>query len=822
MTTAASIPAVLKSESGRAFLASLPPPEQFPGRMAMARTICAGLGLVDARGRLREFSCIAALVALEAEGRFRLPPESPGKGGPRKPRMQDVPVPEPAGVPSRAGQVCGLEVKPVGTDAERLLLARMLADEHPLGAAQHAGRQLRYLVASEHGWLGGFVFAAPAPKLSARDRWIGWDEAGRAAGIDRVVGMSRFLIRRSVSCRNLASRVLALCLRVLAADFRERYAMSPLLAETFVGAGYTGNSLCAAGWTYVGESAGRGRRAPTGGRVPPKAVWVKPLRADWRAALGVPCVPCDPPPRPRFVLGPCDGLDKDRWAANEFGGVRLHGALRNRLVKSARVQAMAPSKTFFSAAGGVETLVEGYYRMIRKADCEHLGLSPEGILAGHRERTVRRMRGADTVLLIQDGSDLNFATHRACEGLGIISRNSSRGRGTLGIHMHGTLAVDGDGIPLGVPRIEYDCPDGSGESGKPPEARKSARWLRGWRDSSELAREVRSMTARARETEIISVMDREGDIAALFVEQRDRGGADLLVRAKTNRVLEGGEKMFDRLRRSPAQARHEVRVDRASARRASRDQKAFEGREARRAQVELRWRELVLPVPKGERRRLGSEPFRLTAVHAREHHPPGNAEALEWLLLTTRPVGTAEEARRMLDLYALRWRIEDWHRILKSGCKVENASWRTAERMKAAVTINAVIAWRLAVLTLTGRDTPGLPACAMFAASEIAALIDYAIANGFPVPGRDGPDDPVDLEAVTLGQAMLVLARIGGYLNRKNDGPPGHQIIWEGYMRLVAIAQGYERIEAIGDGSAYHAFAEEKKRQREAQSRAGS
>ena len=129
--------------------------------------------------------------------------------------------------------------------------------------------------------------------------------------------------------------------------------------------------------------------------------------------------------------------------------------------------------------------------------------------------------------------------------------------------------------------------------------------------------------------------------------QRDRGGADLLVRAKATRVLEGGGKMLDSLRTSPAQARHEVRVDRASARRASRDRKS------RLARVGLRWRELVLPVPAGERGRLGSEPFRLTAVHAVERHPPGNAEALERLLLTTRPAGTAGEARRMPDLHAV-------------------------------------------------------------------------------------------------------------------------------------------------------------------------
>ena len=808
MTESLSIPSVLKSEAGRTFLAGLPPPTRFPGRMAVAHAVCEGLGLVDAQGRLRTSSCMAALAALEAEGAFRLPPEGSGKGVARAPRMQSAPVAEPVGLPSRVDGVRGLDVRPVDGDAERRLLARMLADDHPLGASQHAGRQMRYLIGSEHGWLGGFVFASPAPRLSARDGWIGWDAAGRSAGLGRVVGMSRFLIRNGVSCRNLASKALALCLRRLGGDFLERYGVSPLLVETFVGPGYGGGSLCAAGWTYVGETAGRGRRAETGERVPPKAVWLRPLAPGWRRALGVEGSGAEPPPRPRSVLGPDDGLDRDRWAVNEFGGAALHGKLRARLVASAAVQAAAPSKTFFTAACGNQALVTGYYRMIGKADHEHVGLTPEGILAGHRERTARRMRGAGTVLLIQDGTDLNFATHHGCDGLGVISTNDRKaGSGTLGIHMHSTFAVSEQGIPLGVPRIEFDCPEGGSERGKPPEARKSARWLRGWRDSSALAAEANAVRTRAGGTGAVSVMDREGDIAALFVEQRDRGGADLLVRARADRVLADGDRLFAKVRASAAHARHEVRVDRASARRSARGQrKAFAGREARRAAVELRWLELSVPVPRGERGRLGPEPVRLMAVHAFEPSPPAGAEALEWLLLTTLPVGTADEARRILDLYALRWRIEDWHRILKTGCEIEKSGFRTAERMKAAVTINAVIAWRLAALTLMGRDTPELPAHRMFAASEIAMLLDFAIAGGFPVPGRERPEDPVDLEAVSLGQALLLVARLGGYLNRRNDGPPGHQTVWEGYTRLVTGAQTIERIAENGEASALHPY----------------
>ena len=204
------------------------------------------------------------------------------------------------------------------------------------------------------------------------------------------------------------------------------------------------------GWTYVGESAGRGRRAATGERVARKAVWLRPLTPGWRREFGVAGAAFAAPPRPRSVLGLGDGLDRDRWAENEFGGAALHGKLRDRLVASAAVQAAAPSKTFFTAACGNQALVTGHYRMIGKADHEHVGLTPEGILAGHRERTVRRMRGAGTVLLIQDGTDLNFATHSGCDGLGVISRNRRKGTG-----VNTLTIVDADsGIPAHVILME--------------------------------------------------------------------------------------------------------------------------------------------------------------------------------------------------------------------------------------------------------------------------------------------------------------------------------------------------------------------------------
>jgi hypothetical protein len=145
-------------------------------------------------------------------------------------------------------------------------------------------------------------------------------------------------------------------------------------------------------------------------------------------------------------------------------------------------------------------------------------------------------------------------------------------------------------------------------------------------------------------------------------------------------------------------------------------------------------------------------------------------------------VETQRQAEQVLEWYGLRWRIEDWHRVLKTGCKVQQLAHRRAERIERAVTINALIAWRLTAMTLMGRDTPELPAETLFTEIELAVLEDFAQERR-----RQRPDN--------LGRAVLTLAMMGGYLNysRKRYAAPGHQVLWEGYMRLAAATQAFER-----------------------------
>ena len=135
---------------------------------------------------------------------------------------------DPEGVAPHPARIESLRIDPVAKPAERALWNTLIAREHPHGLTTFAGCQVRYLVGSAHGWLGAAGFAAAALRVAARDRWVGWDDGGRRSHLERVVCLSRFLIRPSVRCPHLASHVLGRILRRLPGDFEERLRLSPV------------------------------------------------------------------------------------------------------------------------------------------------------------------------------------------------------------------------------------------------------------------------------------------------------------------------------------------------------------------------------------------------------------------------------------------------------------------------------------------------------------------------------------------------------------------------------------------------------------------
>lgn len=737
-------------------------------RTGLARRLCAEFGFFDARGRAQVSGCAAALRALERAGRVELPARRTGGGS----CVRSAPVAAlspPSQVPGVAGRVRELSIVLVEDAAQRALWHALMATEHPRGAGPLVGCQLRYLVGSAHGWLGGAGFAASALQLAARERWIGWDAAQRRAHLHRVVGLSRFLIRPQVQCRNLASHVLGRLLRRLAVDFEARYGYAPYLVETFVDAAHSGASVRAANWQLLGTTAGRGRHdRANAAPLTHKRVYVYELTPKWRQRLGVGAgapLASDP-----LALG--EGLESGAWAHNEFAGAALGDArLSARLVETAALMGENPMASLPSAAKGDRAKIKGYYRFVDQPD--EAATTPTNILRPHRERTLRRMRAEPTVLCIQDGTDLNFATRPGCDGLGVIGTNQT-GAQTLGLHLHSTLAVTPSGLPLGVLNAQFVAPQPKASQravghDKAAQERKSARWIEGFRDCAELAREL----GPAR---LVCVMDREADDFRLFEEQRAHPQAELLVRVKGRRRVAGGRSLLDALRAAPVRARAVVAIDRLTARPKSSKRPARPGRARRCATLALH-ADTVELAPTSREHRVKA-PMRLQGVLVEEERTPAGAAPIRWLLLTTLAVDTPEDCRRIVEYYARRWRIEDWHRILKSGCKIEELANRTATRLARAAAINLVVAWRIFLMTLLGRDQPDLAPQVMFSELEIQVL------RAFAAEHRIGSPD-------TLAGAVLVLARIGGHIHRPRGPPPGTKVMWRATATLAGMCIGY-------------------------------
>lgn len=737
-------------------------------RSDVAEAVCAEFGFQDPRGQNQMGGCLKGLRELEAKGWFQLPPPEIEKGGPTARRLADA-VAEAEGVPGEVGAVGGLELMLVEQESQMRIWNELMIREHPQGAGPLVGRQVRYLIASAHGWLGAFGFAAPALQLAARDGWIGWDGEQRRAHLHGVVCLSRFLIRPRVECRNLASRLLSMSLERLVEDFQQRYHYRPWLVESFVDTSrFTGASYRAANWIWVGQTKGRGRQDRFSKQEKTiKDIYVYPLEKDFRSRLGLADGAGLGP------LGPADGMDNNRWAGQEFGDAPLGDArLSRRLVDIAQSKAEEPGRAFTGVAAGDWPAVKAYYRLIDHADEEAVNMPH--ILEPHRKRTMRRMKAQRTVLCIQDGSDLDYTSLSQCEGLGVIGANQTSAK-SRGLHLHTTFAVASNGLPLGVLRASCVAPKSKSPGDKRPtwaipiEEKETFCWIEGLRDTMAIAAEMP-------QTRLINVCDREADFFELFEEHGCNPCVDLLVRANHNRGTTSEPfKLFESVRQAPLQTKVQIPIPRQSARPKLSKKKARAKRPARIAELEVRYQPIQLCPPQYY---ADKAPIAIWIVHAVEASPPDGAATVEWFLLTSVHIASPEDAVQCLRWYCLRWRIEDFHRVLKSGCRIENIAHETAERIRRAIAINLVIAWRIMLMTLLGRETAQLPAEILFSNIELQVLRAYAKKK--------------DLAPLsTLRDYVRLVAKIGGYLGRKSDPEPGHQLMWQGYLQLQLMCEGF-------------------------------
>ena len=409
------------------------------------------------------------------------------------------------------------------TPQQRQRCARLLQQDHPLGAGRAPGRRLVYLVEAERGPLGVLSFVAAPLRLGPRDQHLGWDERTCGAGIERIVCNDRFLLRRGVQVPNLGSHVLGQAARRLADDWERLHGVRPVLLETCVDGSRPGTSYQAAGWQCVGRTQGRPPGA-LGAEVAPKAVWLRGLADDWRETLR------QPPERslgrfPALELG-----DEAHWSRRELLRSDLpDGRLRERL------QGMGQAWERHPGAPLSAIFPQPSEHRAARRFLHNDKVTAADILQPHREALLERLRldASQTLLLVQDTTTLNYTNlRRSARGLGPLQDRASSSRG---LFVHASVGFTAGGRPLGVSGLEQwarpeQDPGRTGEHEK-----ESARWFRGFAQGAELGR-------LAPGKRVVVVGDRESDIFALFQRQAAQAAeAGLLVRAHAGRQAGAAE-----------------------------------------------------------------------------------------------------------------------------------------------------------------------------------------------------------------------------------------------------------------------------------------
>lgn len=462
------------------------------------------------------------------------------------------------------------------------------------------------------------------------------------------------------------------------------------------------------------------------------------------------------------------------WINDEFATLDLNDL---RLDKRARRIldrfASKPSLSIPAACNGQKAEREATYRFFDNDKVDDFE-----ILRAHRHATVQRMAAFPVVLLAQDTTEFDFTRpNEVIDGGGPLSYQTQ-----IGLHTHAIVAFTPERLCLGA--IDADTwgrdPGEFGKrkqkQGKPIQAKESYRWVQGLERASAVAVELP-------DTQVISVADAESDIyecfsAALIAAPVGAAppappvrSADWIIRAyQFNRLLapnEEHQQLLQVLQHRRALGTFTMEIT------------AKKGRSARTATMTVRSATVTLKPPARPAAQPRLTEVTINVVWVREANPPAGEAAVEWMLLTSLPVETFEQACRVADYYACRWQVEIYFKVLKSGCQVEKLQLETAERIKPCLAMYMIVAWRVLHATMLGRECPELSCEVIFSEAEWKSV--WTVEQQEPLPPR----------APSLGMFMKLVGQLGGHTGQPWEGPLGPKRMWIGMQRTTDFGHAW-------------------------------
>jgi len=446
----------------------------------------------------------------------------------------------------------------------------------------------------------------------------------------------------------------------------------------------------------------------------------------------------------------------DNWAENEFGQADLGDRrLNQRLKRLAQQRGQMPQASIAQSTHDLAGTRAAY----RFYDNEKVAM--ENILEPHRQATLERLREQPVVLAVQDTTQIDLSRHPHTQGVGYL-----QDLGHSGFLLHSTLMVTPERQPLGLiqqqvwTRDPKDYGKRHTRHQRPTEQKESQKWLTSLQAMALAQQQVPA-------TRLVSVGDSEADLYPLFRDAHQMQVA-FLIRACRDRLIvaEAEKHLWHNLEQQPVIGSLEVVVPRQAE------------RPLRTAQLMVRLVRVSLQAPKREpKSSLAQVPA--WALLACEASPPPGSERIEWRLITNLETSDFEQACQRVSWYSCRWVVEMFHRVLKSGCRIEERQFDDLDNTKRYLAVDSVVAWRVLYLTLTGRQLPKMSCEALFEAHEWQALYCFIHKTNQPPP-----------QAPTLGQVTRWIAQLGGFTGSQKI-QPGTTALWQGLQRLSDISRAW-------------------------------
>lgn len=457
-------------------------------------------------------------------------------------------------------------------------------------------------------------------------------------------------------------------------------------------------------------------------------------------------------------------MDAMDWAHEQFWGTALRDLrLQRRVVEVAACIRANPRGTLPRSVGAPIAL-KAAYRLLSNPKVTH-----EKVLQPHVTATRAKCRAPGDYLLIEDTTALSFTQRGHVQGMGPLTKGSSQGflaHTSLAVRIaHWNNVHEPEVTLVGI--FGQQCWAREEPQGTRAERKRVKRIRKragGALDESDRWARAMAQTGRPpAEARWTLVADRECDIFQILLRCAEHGAHWVIRASQPRRTTSVAGDVFTTAAHAPALGRFTLKL------------RSRLGVAARRACVEVRAVATDILAP---RDMPGPHaPQTTTLVEVREIDPPADVDPLHWVLLTSWFCESFAQARRVVAVYACRWLIEEYHKALKSGTHIEDSQLSRADRIQALLGIHGVIAVDLLQLKLLANTHPDDPVAPELIAPEALAILE--IQFGTPPCGW------------TNAATMRAIARMGGYLGRKHDGPPGWLSIWRGWLKLTVMLEGY-------------------------------